>query len=872
MANVNSYAENVAKLTEAANEILEMAESINEAVTGNEAEVVITDDLVMPSFQNVLNRLDRTERTVERFIEGKGIVETNDGTYRRVSVEAVSKPAIDIAGLEAVQNFSINPNWFFESFQYPRCVVKIDLADKIEPDSDRVYVSRFIISKDQVRLTEDITNDLIGATMSYDEMQEYLANNYIEYKEDKDEIKLPLTYEKFIGDFQVTSIELKKDNETGLNQTWYYLSTINYSSVSEDGTTADSGRILQNGDLLRFNNTLFKIKEINQTESRVRLEYNVGYDTISLYDTLEFYNDPFSEKVVSIGIGVNEIDVVYIKGVNEKFNLLSRGWSNPVAFDTDTLKFDEDDTVTFKEYYTKNVADFGSMMISHVKEGHIPAYGAKTPNAPKINADDLRVVQINTQLDATLDSEKYNKLTSEIASIKSNIEATRNTIAANKNKLMVEYDSYRRNVIQNSINGDAEKLNAFTTQYKSLVDELNTLLNDAGAINYSPKYHVRGFFGIPDPQYTIDSSTEKAGKQEIIGFEIMYRYLHTDETGSKLNTFNFTGYSNDTIESGVFTDWSIITSQILEKKYNSDTDRFEWTTEKNDGTHVTINQIDIPIRSGEKVELKVRSISEAGYPYSPLKSDWSESVIITFPDNLMTDDSVTAILEGVKSDLNSVVLQETLSAAGLYTHMSDTNSRYKHNSDNIEYNETSVDENGTSVTTSMSLTEKLQSISLGEVSRLLKEVEEKLSLVEIEQIGTIKMWFGTVAPSENYLICDGGPFDANAYPKLMAFLQAHGHHEAKTPDLKGRFVVGFDNDDPSFNTLGLTGGEKEHQLTFDELPKIDQGYYIQDATAPGGLQGNNSQGKVDVSFKNGNDASHNNLPPYFVLTYIIRAK
>jgi hypothetical protein len=709
MANTNSYSENMALLTKAASDMLDVAQAMNETITGNEAEVVVSDDVVLPSYQNIVNRVERAERTVSRFTAGKGVIETGDGTYRKINVETISRPANTIENLGGVSQFDIDPNWFFESLQYPRCTVKIDLAGKIEEDSDRVFVTRLIVDTDQDRLTDDVKSDILNSTLSYGEMIKFLEDNYITYKEDKDEIKLPLTYEKFNGDFQVTGINLIKNSDTGLNQTWYYLSTINYSTVDDNGASEEAGHVLQVDDYLRFNNTLFKIKEINQSEMRVRLEYNVGYDTVGLYDTLEFYNDPFKEKVVSIGIGIDEIDIVYIKGVNEKFNLLSREWSNPVIFESNNLTYSKDADMNMLTYYVKNVADFGRMWIAQVKEGRMPAYGGKTPSAPILNEEDLRVVQINTQLNATLDSERYVSITSEIASVKSNITATRNTIASNKNKLITEYDANRRDVITNSINSDTDKLNNLTTQFSSLVDELNTLLNDAGAINYTPKYHVRGFFAIPDPQYTIED--QKIGKQSVIGFETMYRYLHVDETGAKLNTFDYTDSSNDTTESGVFTDWSIVSSPILDKQYNEDTDTFEWKSETLDGTHVTINQVDIPIRSGEKVELKVRSISEAGYPYSPLKSDWSNSVIVSFPDNLMTNDSVTTILETVKSDMTSVILQETLSAAGLYTHISDSNSQYKHSADNIEYTETDIDASGNTNVVTMSLADKLRSIT-----------------------------------------------------------------------------------------------------------------------------------------------------------------
>ena len=113
-------------------------------------------------------------------------------------------------------------------------------------------------------------------------------------------------------------------------------------------------------------------------------------------------------------------------------------------------------------------------------------------------------------------------------------------------------------------------------------------------------------------------------------------------------------------------------------------------------------------KSGEKVEIKVRSVSEAGYPYNPLKSDWSNTVIISFPDNLTSDDSVTAVLDTVRNDMTSVILQETLSAAGIYTHLSDSNSLYKHNAESIEYTEIDPNSNTTST---MSLADKLRQLS-----------------------------------------------------------------------------------------------------------------------------------------------------------------
>lgn len=418
--------------------------------------------------------------------------------------------------------------------------------------------------------------------------------------------------------------------------------------------------------------------------------------------------------------------------------MLARNWSAPISFYTNDLVFSDNSAVSFKSYYVDNVADFGQNWIAQIKEGQIYSFNGKKPIAPVLNADDMNVVQINTQLDATLDKETYNKLTIEIASTKSNITAVRHTISSNKDLLIQSSSEDDRTNIQNLINNDTTKLNSLTTQYNSLVDELNTLLVEAGVINYSPKYHIRGFFGIPASRFS--DETNRAGEQRVIGFEIMYRYLHTDETGVKLESYEFTDTTNNVIQTGVFTDWNIYQSSILAKVYNEETGVYEWTSENPaDGSQININQIDIPIRSGEKVEIKARSISEAGYPYNPLKSDWSNSIIMSFPDNLTSDDTVTTMLDTVKNDMTAVVLQETMSAAGVYTHLADSNSTYKHTASNIAYTDSTTDSSTNLTTlTEMSVQNKLDAIGKefqNMIAKFSSMLDEHTKTIE-EQVDT----------------------------------------------------------------------------------------------------------------------------------------
>ena len=700
MINSNSYAENLKKLTENSADIIAIASGINEAMAGNDAEVNISEDMSLPSFSNIVKRVERAENTISKFTQGKGVVETDDGTYRKIKVTNVSRPPETISSLEFSNVFNIDPNWFFESLQYPRCTVSIDLTDKIDEDSDRVYVTRIILDRSNTDILNYYNANIANKPVGYAALITMLEKDNITYKEDKDEIKLPLTYERYYGEFRIVNTKLIQDNK-GVSRLWYFLDTLSYSEVNEAGIAVSTGNVLSVNDKVRFNNSLYSVLEVDQSQNCVRLGYDIGYETLGNGDVLEFYNAPFSSKVVNIGIGINEIDIVYVKGINEEYNLIAKDWSNPISFITNDLVFNENTNITFEEYYSKNVADFGKSWIAQIKEGQIHAYNGSTPRVPVINVDDLQVVQINTQLDATLDKETYNKLTSEIAQTKSNISAVRTTIATNKDLLIQSSDEDVRKNIQNIINSDTETLNSLTTQYNSLVEELNTLLNETGVINYSPKYHIRGFFAIPEP----------VNEQQVIGFDIMYRYLHTDETGIKLNTYEYTD-SNDIVQTGVFTDWNIVESSILEKVFDAENDRFIWKNESSaDGSKININQIDIPIRNGEKVEIKVRSISEAGYPSNPLKSSWSQSVIISFPDNLASNDTVTTILDSVKSDMTAVVLQETMSAAGVYTHLADGNSKYKHTAKNISYTDSSTDGNSKTTLTEMSLQDKVDALS-----------------------------------------------------------------------------------------------------------------------------------------------------------------
>lgn len=721
------------QLTNSVNNAMKMMNAYAESTTSLDSSIPVElsngEKIYMPSYQNVLNRVERAENTIATFTKGQGVVETDDDTYRNIKVETIAKSPEPITfenGVPVISSFTTNSNWFFEDFMFPKCVVKVNLKDYISDESDRILVKRVILDYTKTyngtSVSEYYQNELKDKNYSYPALINKLESDEVKYYEDEEELSLPLANIQYNSEFKIVKIESEKD-VNGIRRLYYYLDTVYYQQVDSNGMVISNAYQLSKYDYLRFNDSLYKITSIDPNAKKVTLDYYVGYETPAVGASFNYYEKPFKEKIAEIGIGFNEVNIVYFKGVNDNFNIVSYEWSTPINFITNDLKFN-DTNMTLAEYYPAYVMDISQEWIAKAKESNILAYNGKTPNTPVLNADDMKVVQINTQLEATLDTEEYNNLVSNIVSTKSNINSLKKTISENKETLISSTDDSDIETLTNAIATDTKSYSTYTTQYNSLVEELYTLLNENGALSYTPKYHVRGFFPIPAPVYS--DATLETGKQEVIGFEIMYRYIHTDNTGVELNTYTYS--SNGEVTNAVFSDWNIIQSKMKEQVFDSNLGVYVWeSVDEADGSKININQIDIPIRSGEKVEIKVRAISEAGYPSNPLKSAWSNTITISFPANLTAHDAITNIIDSAKDDMSAVVMQQTMSAAGLYTHLSDATNQYKHNAENIfiTYQNKEAEESSTSTKETVALNVLVQDL----YNRIL-ELETKVAALE----------------------------------------------------------------------------------------------------------------------------------------------
>lgn len=134
-------------------------------------------------------------------------------------------------------------------------------------------------------------------------------------------------------------------------------------------------------------------------------------------------------------------------------------------------------------------------------------------------------------------------------------------------------------------------------------------------------------------------------------------------------------------------------------------------------------------------------------------------------------------------------------------------------------------------------------------------MEERLAAMPSDSgvpAGTIVIWSGeTGAIPDGWALCNG---------------------ENGTPDLQGRFVLGGSDS----HALGSTGGSEEVTLTAEQMPKHVHKILVTENDYTGSGVSVLSCGKTTNAYtltnsaNEGKDKPHPNMPPYYVLCYIMK--
>lgn len=595
----------------------------------------------IPSFgylQKSINRIDRTLNTLMN-VNGdtNSRVRLSDNSYRKLITASIPSEAPTITKIDGVTNFKFKTNWFFEDMLNPCLYITLDLTDKIDVSTERVLVRRFLLNctnEEQKKAFND--KKLLSGNLSYAEFINFVVSNNIKYNLDEEIRDLPARAKRYHGKFIITnSFPPTADYDRTITKVYTLRNdpnTLSNNLVYTD-TLADPDkrtRVLSVGDCLEVDEhpTTTKFKVVHIEDNNVTLELIEGARGVNVGTKLKISSSQETNVNVEIPVGYDEREVIFIKPIDPNSNIPADEWSPGIVFFSNELKFIDrkGEEYTLQKFYQKFVVDFGQVILSYAKDYYPSIREAIKPDAPKLKDDNFRVVNINSHLidsDVVKELEKYN---TEKRNLAAEIEGYSKQISEIQKEIEEEkYESPDEKIkLQLEMSELLEKQQNKMTEYISIVNLINVKSYESYTI--TPKYRVRGFWDIPNPQVSTSSDS-----QQVIKFRIQYMYLpkNPESDYNKPLKIPFVSEHGNSVEA-VYSNWNEVMSVTRNRVLKNN----EYVWEEIDMTSDDIkpNQCDIPINPGEKVRIRVKALSEAGYPANCAESDWSNVIELSFVD------------------------------------------------------------------------------------------------------------------------------------------------------------------------------------------------------------------------------------------------
>lgn len=723
MINNQNALEIITKLDQALNSTENYISLKTVDSSGNE---VISQLPTIGFFQQKLEQITKMVKTLAGIEGSNTSLQIANNTFKRIITSDLNGEPKPVPQIPTISTFKADPNWIFDSFLNPKISVELDLTGKISDNTKLIKSKRFIVEFDKILSYDENNNPITefteDAKLRIDEFNtkykgqsninivEFitwldspgLVNNNNDYLIDEDTFRIEPVRLQNKGNFTVLSTDIDTINK----KLWYILDTLTYYDISNTALNPKPVD-LKIGDLISVNPndaggssaTVYKVVEISTitSEYRVRFERVFGEEPIPVrLNAISIYSNTVKTRNVKISVGFDEYCVLFVKQLDDINNIEGIDWSPGIGFYTNELRLNNESGELFSDFYINKVLDYG-LVLEDLVEKKIPNYYAKKPNAPVLDTTNFKVVQINAHLTQTVEAEtirdlhnQKNNIASQITQIQSSIEkqnrlisTTKFTAATDKKRAQDEL------VMLNS------KLDSKNKTKATIVAEI--LANTKNLNKITPIYHARGFFAMP----TAITST-KTKPQEVVQFEIWYRKLSTSGNENPILTIadinnnaaqksqvSLSNIATPKTINGTFSNWIKFKTDARKRVQDPITNEWIWVIDDiSDANTPNINQIDIPILPGEKIELKIKSLSEVGWPETPVESDFSNIIEIVFPDdlnNVLNEDQF--ILKEAQADDIKVKFDRDLEAKGLNLHLNsairDADIYYAHKADAI---------------------------------------------------------------------------------------------------------------------------------------------------------------------------------------------
>lgn len=771
MSANNSISQLLEQFIELYNNSLATFEKTNEAITTDKESVVINlydpankgvKTVQVPSFGYLKREIERLGNNLDALSavgNSTSSVKLKDGTYRRVYSSRLNGPAPKIDSIYTPTQFGTKANQFFEDFLNPLLTISLNVNGQIPSNTEKVYTERYIFDSTDAASTQAFDTLYKGAnTIDYTLFQNELKQNGYRYTLDSSVIDMPARTVQYFGTFDVLSVDNVQKTQIvdGVSQTdTVKLFTLNKFTYSDSSKALKETEVLKVGDSLVVNSgnlaTRYTIKSLNNSTYQVELDLIEGFEPILLGTSqLRIYKEMDIQTNIEINVAFDERQVIFIKAIDPASKIEAEEFSPGTAFYSNELSLTQTDgtIITLADYYKTEVADFGQFIKSLKYDFIPPATVGLVPDAPVLDVNNFKVVQVNTHLTDNDATNKITKLKSDKATSEQNLKKLDESIGQKRASMMTKkYTStVERDRDQNEYKSLVDQRAAEASLYSSLVSQIKSIADSNNLSTIAPKFKVRGFWSIPFPKKLANSVS-----QEIVQFKIRYRYVSANGKTSQIDQITFNDTTNATTKTAAFSNWNEVVGPVR-KRVKDVNGKYFWQIEnEEDAQAVNFNSLDISLQSGESVEIMVKSISEAGFPVTPVESDWSSIIKIDFPEGQFTGDALKDTINQNELEVIKVQVDQDLSATGVYNHLADsfnTNSKYfSHNATSIASGFLTNEQNPVSLFDKLvemqAQIEKLQAQIAGTIGELAIIIEDQAgNQTVVNNHSTVKLFAG----------------------------------------------------------------------------------------------------------------------------------
>ena len=715
--------------------VMNMLTSLNQSLVSNSTEVTVTvtdtndvkSTLRIPSFLYLENKLEELNTNFDSLFN---MPESGEAWFTKNSSDSykfnlvrsnTALPAPALSHYGDTQYTSIKDNNILKDLVSPFTYIRYNI-ENLADVTDSIVMKKYVFYNkalfDYLKQSDDINTyaDLEDKLIGYKKGDDY--DSY------ESTLKVPYKKDTYISLFNIIKVDNTNDTIKITLDTFTYYD-------SEDSSVTYQ---LVKGDKLIYGNTAleYEITNIDYDNNIVTLKELNGHTNIlttkeQSNSTFVLLNNDYNKyKYVDIPLEENENIAVCLSLV---YNNIRSIWSKPEFMDLNTIymkdehgndiKDENGNTLTYIDYYKKYCNNIGDLILG-ITETAYPQVSNFTPSqlndmqsgesvgnavTTTFEGDILKVVPINKHLtdDATNDDimnlhNQKNLLQSQLDTIQTNIDDTTNDLLnIDKNNV----DNSNILTLQKKLAEYKNEKTTITKQFNSCVNQLTSKIAQLNQTTSEVKYRLRGVTVVND----IISMLQNAyGKNvELIGTEIWYKYKSVNKDTTTVTVIN----------SDTFSEWNVQKPSQRDRYlvFNSQNTSFvtnyvDYNTLDNTPKW---NQVDIPIKNGEDVIIKVRYLYNIGQPFINIYTPWSDEVTFEFPSEYKEDITVKSIIETNNDDTVTATFTNTLINDGYEEHINDkildNENKFFHTSEHI-YSGFNTTENNM-----LSLYDKLKQIS-----------------------------------------------------------------------------------------------------------------------------------------------------------------